>query len=158
MFSCHSNRRKNILVGLTRNNRGNDQGTRRTLLCPFWATIWSLFLGIFCLIFPFLFLFLSFLFISPSYEMPVARYQSTFRQNARPLFSVWNPSSSPGFFLKKMGGLVWNLDLKARVDKGSSPTATNYLGPAVLVYGLNFTKVFLPGHSSRPGAPTWILP
>ena len=104
----------NILVGLTRNNRGNDQGTRGTFHRVFCANIRTLFLDIFCLIFPFLFLLFSFLFISPCYETPVARYQSTFRQNARPLSSVWNPTSSPGVFPKKMGGLVWNLDLKGR--------------------------------------------
>ena len=111
----------NILVGLTRNNRGNDQGKRGTFHRAFCANIRTLFLDIFCLIFPFLFLLFSFLFISPCYETPVARYQS--------------------------------------------PTATNYLGSevkylglAVLVYGVNFMKMFLPGHSPRPGAPIAILP
>ena len=54
----------NILVGLTRNNRGNDQGTRGTFHRAFCANIRTLFLDIFCLIFPsFSFSFHSYLFL-----------------------------------------------------------------------------------------------
>ena len=105
MFSCHR-KTKNILVGLTRNNRGNDQGTRRKFLCPLCANILSLFLGIFCLI--------SYLFLPVTKSLLGAI--SLHFVKMRDHCSQYGIQPSPqGFSLKKkMGGLVWNLDLKDR--------------------------------------------